>query len=307
VYHDAAVHNVTIVGGSARTVGAAGGYLTGGGHSPFAHFYGLAADNLLEARIVTPYGEGKILNQYTDPEYFWAIRGGGGSSWGVLTSVTYKTHPLPTHIQAVILQFNATNSTLLRKVHQRAFAALPGVAEAGYTGYADSDGTFQAIFSQANGTNETFARAFAPFLEMTKMEGVSGQVVPIPFSTWLDYAQYFLRDPNIATNIIDASRLLTADVLLYKTNELADLAAQFPELSPGFNFIGAVNPAERGNTAVHPVWEGSRALFSFSANWSDDATNAEKKRKKEMLVEMSKRLGSIVGKDSGTYLNEANP
>jgi hypothetical protein len=45
VYKDAQAHNVTVVGGSARTVGAAGGYLTGGGHSPFAHFYGLAADS----------------------------------------------------------------------------------------------------------------------------------------------------------------------------------------------------------------------------------------------------------------------
>jgi hypothetical protein len=47
VYRDAAKHNVIVVGGSARTVGAAGGYLTGGGHSVFSHFYGLAADSKL--------------------------------------------------------------------------------------------------------------------------------------------------------------------------------------------------------------------------------------------------------------------
>ena len=33
------------MGGSARTVGAAGGYVLGGGHSPFAHYHGLAADS----------------------------------------------------------------------------------------------------------------------------------------------------------------------------------------------------------------------------------------------------------------------
>lgn len=307
MYHDAAAHNVTIVGGSARTVGAAGGYLTGGGHSPFAHFYGLAADNLLEARIVTPRGEVKTLNQYTNPDYFWAIRGGGGSAWGVLTAVTYKTHAPPAHIQAVLLQFNATNSTTLRKVQRQAFAALPGVTEAGYVGYADADGIFQAIFSQANGTDEMFTTAFAPFLEMMKMEGVSGLIVPVRFASWLDYSRDFLQDPNIATNVIDASRLLTADVLLHKTNELLDLITQFPELSPGFNFIGAVNPAERANTAVHPIWARSRALFSFSADWAENASDAEKRRKKKMLVEMSKRLGNIVGKDTGTYINEANP
>ena len=45
VYQAAEKHGVLIAGGSARTVGAAGGYLLGGGHSPFAHYYGLAADS----------------------------------------------------------------------------------------------------------------------------------------------------------------------------------------------------------------------------------------------------------------------
>ena len=45
VYRDAAEHNVIVVGGQARTVGAAGGWATGGGHSPLAHFYGLGVDS----------------------------------------------------------------------------------------------------------------------------------------------------------------------------------------------------------------------------------------------------------------------
>lgn len=230
------MHNVTIAGGSARTVGAAGGYLTGGGHSPFAHFYGLAADNLLEATVVTPSGDVKTLNSHSDPDHFWALRGGGGSSWGVITSVTYKTHPLPSHIQAVLVQINGSSEAALRTVYQRAFAALPGITEAGYIGYADVDGVFQGVFSQANATNETFATAFAPFYEIAKLEGVSAQIVSFPFPTWLDYSEYFLRDPNIATNVIDASRLLTADVLLNKTEELVDLIFENPTRGPGFNF-----------------------------------------------------------------------
>lgn len=45
VYEAASKKGVVVVGGSARSVGAAGGYLLGGGHSPFAHYYGLAADS----------------------------------------------------------------------------------------------------------------------------------------------------------------------------------------------------------------------------------------------------------------------
>jgi FAD/FMN-containing dehydrogenase len=217
-------------------VGAAGGYLTGGGHTPFAHFYGLAVDNLLEANIVTPFGDAKTLNRYTDPDYFWALRGGGGSAWGVITSVTYKTHALPTHLQAVLVQINATSEAVLRKVYQKAFSALPGITEAGYIGYADVDGLFQGVFSQANATNETFTAAFAPFYEISKLEGVSAQIAKAQFPTWLDYSEYFLTDPHIATNVIDASRLLTADVLANKTDALVDMIFENPGYGPGFNF-----------------------------------------------------------------------
>ena len=45
IYEAAAEQGVTFTGGSAQTVGAVGGYMTGGGHSPFGHFYGMAVDS----------------------------------------------------------------------------------------------------------------------------------------------------------------------------------------------------------------------------------------------------------------------
>jgi hypothetical protein len=186
--------------------------------------------------VVTASGEAMTINHYTDPDYFWALRGGGGSAWGIITSVVYKTHPLPTHIQAVLVQINATSNATLRTIYEKALAALPGITDAGYTGYGDLDGTFQAIFSQANATNETFTKAFMPFMEIGKLEGVSAQLAPIIFPTWIDYGTYFLTDPNIATNIIDASRLLTADVLTNKSGQLIDLIFENPTLAPGFNY-----------------------------------------------------------------------
>jgi hypothetical protein len=190
----------------------------------------------LEAKIVTPSGEAKTLNPYTDPEYFWALRGGGGSAWGVITSVTYKTHPLPAYIQAVLVQFNITDQSARRPLLTKCLSALPLVVESGYTGYIDAAGGFGGIFSQANGTNATLERAFAPFYELLNLTGVSGQIASVPFPTLLDYGQYFLKDPNIATNIIDSSRLLTADILRNRAGDLVDLVEQFPDLEPGFNF-----------------------------------------------------------------------
>ena len=73
------------------------------------------------------------------------------------------------------------------------------------------------------------------------------------------------------------------------------------------SLVGKVNPAERNKTSVHPVWLDSRAVMSFGTNWNDTASDAEKLRKKLLLVDISKRWGKIAGPNGGTYANEANP
>ncbi|KAI9840689.1 MAG: hypothetical protein M1837_001365 [Sclerophora amabilis] len=307
VYQAAAQQDVIVVGGAARTVGSAGGYLTGGGHSPFAHFYGLAVDNLLEVKLVTAEGEHKTINGYTDPDYFYAVRGGGGSAWGVLTSVTYKTHPNPSHIQIGLVQLNGTDNSTTRRILENSLQTLPGITDAGYTGYGVIDGGFSAIFIQPNGTNETFDAAFAPLREIATLPDVSGQVVNFDLPSWIDYCNTFLSDPNIASNIIGASRLLTSDVLLDRAKDIVDLVFDYNAVSAGFNFIGKVNSENRDETAVHPAWKESQAVFSFGADWPDSTPTQEKKRRKEQLVELSNHLGEIVGPDGGTYVNEANP
>jgi hypothetical protein len=71
--------------------------------------------------------------------------------------------------------------------------------------------------------------------------------------------------------------------------------------------VGKVNPAERDNTAVHPIWKESHALFSMSSDWADDASEEVKTMWKHRTVEISNKLRDIVGDDGGTYINEANP
>lgn len=241
VYRDASAHNRIVVGGSARTVGAAGGYLLGGGHSPWSYFYGLAVDNLLEMSIVTPKGKHVTINDYTDPEYFWAVRGGAGSAWGVVTTVTYRTHPLPSHVQVAFLQANTTSTDTWRKVYVASLRALPAMTEAGYTGYgtASVSSLVQFIFLQPNGTDSSLVAGSRGFQELLAMNGTDGTSVLIgnlTFPSWDAYTEAFLTDPNIGTNIQDASRLLTSEVLMENADDLVELAVRHPSVSPGHNF-----------------------------------------------------------------------
>ena len=81
-----------VVGGLCPTVGVSG-YTLGGGHSVLARYHGLAIDNLLSVTMVTANGSSVVVaNSTTHPDLFWALRGGGGGNFGVVTRFTFQLH-----------------------------------------------------------------------------------------------------------------------------------------------------------------------------------------------------------------------
>ncbi|HEY9111742.1 MAG TPA: FAD-binding oxidoreductase [Rhodanobacteraceae bacterium] len=83
-----------VQGGGCMTVGVAG-LVSSGGFGSWSKRYGTAAANLLEAEVVTADGKIRTVNACNDPELFWALKGGGGGSFGVITRLTLRTHELP--------------------------------------------------------------------------------------------------------------------------------------------------------------------------------------------------------------------
>ncbi|MDW2981472.1 FAD-binding oxidoreductase [Rhodanobacter sp. KK11] len=83
-----------VQGGGCTTVGVAG-LVQSGGFGSFSKNYGMAAAGLLEAEVVTADGQVRIANACTHPDLFWAIKGGGGGSLGVVTRLTLRTRQLP--------------------------------------------------------------------------------------------------------------------------------------------------------------------------------------------------------------------
>lgn len=86
-------NGVTVVGGEGETVGIAGGYVQGGGHSPLSSVYGLATDSVLAYQVITADGQFVTASDDEHADLFWALRGGGGGTFGVVTSVTVKAWP----------------------------------------------------------------------------------------------------------------------------------------------------------------------------------------------------------------------
>ena len=92
LYDAVARRGAGIAAGSCPTVGITGLAL-GGGVGVMARQWGLTCDDLIAARIVTADAQLRDCDATEDPDLFWALRGGGGGSFGVVTSLTLRTHP----------------------------------------------------------------------------------------------------------------------------------------------------------------------------------------------------------------------
>ena len=70
------------------------GWHIGGGFGFFSKMFGTGAANMLEATVVTSQGEVVTASEFQNPDLFYALRG-GGYGFGVVISLTVRTHPLP--------------------------------------------------------------------------------------------------------------------------------------------------------------------------------------------------------------------
>jgi FAD/FMN-containing dehydrogenase len=119
VYRRVAVEGGRYVqGGGCLTVGVAG-FVQGGGFGSLSKQFGTGAGNLLEAEVVTADGQVRTANRFRDPELFFALRGGGGGTFGIVTRLTLMTHPLPPTIGAVLLSVTATDERSWRALVDR--------------------------------------------------------------------------------------------------------------------------------------------------------------------------------------------
>ena len=92
-----------IVGGGGLTVSAAGGWLQGCGLSAMSRKYGMGIDNVVEFEVVLTNGTQVKTDACHNADLFWALRGGGGGTFGVVTSVHYRLHPVEPIVGAYLL------------------------------------------------------------------------------------------------------------------------------------------------------------------------------------------------------------
>ncbi len=119
LYHAVTVEGGRYVqGGGCLSVGVAG-LVQSGGFGVFSKKFGTAASSLLEAEIVTADGHVRVVNACSDPDLFWAIKGGGGGTFGVLTRITLRTHELPTTFGSAVGRLEARSDAAFKALVAR--------------------------------------------------------------------------------------------------------------------------------------------------------------------------------------------
>ncbi|MFI6099020.1 FAD-binding oxidoreductase [Lentzea sp. NPDC051213] len=94
VYEAISAAGQALPAGTCRSVGI-GGLTLSGGISVIGRRYGLTCDHLTSATIVTPDGCLRTVSAHEEPDLFWALRGGGGGNFGIVTQFTFRTDPAP--------------------------------------------------------------------------------------------------------------------------------------------------------------------------------------------------------------------
>ncbi|KAI0043010.1 FAD-binding domain-containing protein [Auriscalpium vulgare] len=306
------------VGGTAATVAAGGGYTQGAGHSAFGPIYGLAADNVLEYQVVIASGELITANSRdltAGGAVFWALRGGGAGSWGVIISATFRTFPafpITLH-QATVTTNSSVLTAAVMSAHAKHIFDWDGVRAGQYFYLANNaDGTSSLALSTvfSNLTGADVEAQMAPLLADVTALGATvsgeGTITALP-NDILGFA-----DDSSGVNLILGSRLIPATAYLDPTK----VGAAYKTLIDGGaqrvlgHMLGGGKVAENANisSAVLPKWRTAKTHVIVATNWDDDATAADVESAKQKLTnEYVPTLAKLTGEsDSGSYSNEAD-
>ncbi|KAK1999626.1 FAD binding domain-containing protein [Colletotrichum falcatum] len=300
---------LAVVTGECPTVGFAGGYVQSGGHSALSTVYGLAADNTLSFEVVTPTGDLVTASRTENEDLYWALSGGGGGNYGVVTSVTARAHPDAPVAGAKFAVAAADNATLYRVID--AFhAALPAIVDSGVMViYFFGPGFLQSpALTAYNKTEAEVQRILAPLVGSLALLNVTLEPTYTSFDTYREHYDHYwgpLPSGNIQVGTqLFGGRLLPRAVL----PSFGPTARRLVEL--GVTYIGVGLNVSRfggdGANAVLPQWRDSIVQVSLTLPWSFEALFADMVAEQTRMTNVVQPVIEAATPGAGAYINEAD-
>ena len=323
-------HGSMFIGGYTPTVAASGGWVLGGGHSVLSPVYGLGVDRVVQFKILTPDGVLRVVNQCQHEDLFWALRGGGIGTFGVVLEATHRVEPsTPIAVANIRLPQNATMDTSLKWVEQAARDSLRwgrqgwgGHLGGLYLTYMNpvpaianlSDGNAAAQESMRNATE------FALSLGGTSVV----EVLPNYMDVWNKYvlpgALATAGTIRLGTSRLIPQRLFADDAGIAKIMDFLSatrdagfdprqlyLPIDTPFVAEESHYADPTDVRPTPAGAVNTVWYDSLWHVTLSRFVPWNATYAERLQSVKDILEVTRLGEELTGADGGAYVNEADP
>ncbi|KAH8824318.1 FAD-binding domain-containing protein [Flagelloscypha sp. PMI_526] len=308
-YKFADANNLTVVGGYHETVGASGGWMMGGGHSILSTVYGLGVDRVVQIKIVTPDGQYRTANRFQNKDLFWALRGGGGGTFGVVLESTILAEPRM-KIQVASMSFTQTSTNYQGFLKIVVDNSLKWAKE----GWGGHMGHTSILNVTPLLTLDQAKASVAEAVNYTLAQGGSATVEELP--SWLAvYQKYVLAaQAPVGTEYTLQSRLMPAANFETEAGRATLLAALIKWVTDYNILPWAINATPflfnstegPDATSVTPAWRKSIwHLTGRGLNWSWNST-ADTIRSKYTLGTTTTKIMKDITPGSGAYFNEGD-
>ena len=271
--------------------------------------------------MVTSTGEHLTVNNYQYSDLFWALRGGGGGTYGIITSVTYRTYEsLPIAIYS--FQANVTDATMMKEFIANFLQFQTNLTDDSWAGYGSiGNGTIDFIGIVPN---MTAGAANASTQAWTDYAATSQNVSSEAFiQTYTSYYEFYMSIFNISGGVggslMITSRLLSRDTLAKRSQDVAeilvDCQASFKCVDPYFTHLswlmilhstvagGKVSQIDPGSAGVNPAWRNAVVEATCGVAWEEGASSAEIEGLISQLKTWISAL-NVVAPNDGAYFNE---
>jgi hypothetical protein len=172
-------------------------------------------DNVIQFTAVTANGNILTINFYQNTDLFWALRGGGGGTYAVVTSATYLTHD-PVPMTVVSFSANLTSPAIAKPVLTEYIKLHPSLADAGWGGYAFLSVSSLSFIYLAQNISESGAnKTLDPFVTFASNATGGAQ---LSYATYLSFNEGFSStfvpeaDQSAGSSFEMGSRLLLREV-----------------------------------------------------------------------------------------------
>ncbi|KAL9049662.1 MAG: hypothetical protein Q9162_007104 [Coniocarpon cinnabarinum] len=319
-YDVADAQGLRVVGGECATVGLAGGYTQGGGHSLLASAHGLAADQTLSWTVVLSTGEHVTASRVENPDLYWALSGGGGGTYGVVTSLTAKAHP-DGPVSGGNLTFSASgvNQDDFWNAVEIFHASVPAFTDAGAAAVwiVTKEGFSLSPFAGPDIPAQSIDQYLQPLTDFLDAHDIKYELTTRDFSRYLDMYNTMMWPVDVGTSQY-GGRLLPRAVVQQNNSALTSaIRAITTKHNTTFTGIG-VNVGQAhsdsanapGNNSVYnsvnSAWRRTSIDAVVSTPWDFTAPWSEMLDRQREMTDVIVPALSALTPDGGCYLNEGD-